>query len=113
MDRYFYSIETNYEGNKVIHLSGNVYWNDADTTETNYRHAEWVFFYITIDELKELIKNNYFYEYVNERVHYLCDISKEEAIEVSEQYFDGNSGVCLHITNVNEETPCGDYWFES
>ena len=55
MDRYFYAIELDSDGNKTVHLSGNVYYNDGDDTETNYRHAEWVYFYISIDELKNKI----------------------------------------------------------
>ena len=112
MDRYFYSVEVDCEGNKVIHLSGNVYCNDGDDTETNHRIAEWTFLYITMDELKELIKNDHFYEYVNERVNYLGDISEEEALKACDQYFDGNPGTYLHIADVDEETPCGDYCFE-
>lgn len=112
MDRCFYSVELNEDRKKVVHVSGNVYWNDADAEKTDYRIAEWTFFYITIDELKELIKDGRFYDYVNERVNYLGDISKAEALKMCNQYFGGNPGICLHICDVNEETPCGDYWFE-
>lgn len=111
MDRYFYSIELNEDGNKVFHIYGNVYWNDTDTTEKDYRIAEWTFFYIAIDELKELISNGRFYDYVNERVNYLGDISEAEALETCNRYFGGKPGVCLHIEGVGEDTPCGDYWF--
>ena len=40
MDRYFYTIECDADGNKIIHMLGNVYFNDADGTETDHRHAE-------------------------------------------------------------------------
>jgi hypothetical protein len=113
MDRYFYSVELNCDGNKVIHMSGNIYWNDVDTSETDYRCAEWTFFYISLNELKELVENGWFYEYVNERVNYLGDITKAEALEACVRYFNGKPGVYLHIEDVNEETPCGDYWFEA
>lgn len=112
MDRYFYSIELDGNENKVVHVFGNIYCNDADTTETDYRIAEWTFLYITIYELKELVKDGLFYDYVNERVNYLGDISEAEALKICNQYFGGNPGICLHICDVNEETPCGDYWFE-
>ena len=111
MDRYFYSVELDRDGNKVVHLSGNVYLNDGDDTETNHRIAEWTFLYIPIDELKELIKNDRFYEYANERVDYLDDVSEVEALKVCDQYFDGNPGTYLHVQEVNEDTPCGDYYF--
>ena len=60
MDKYFYSVEM--DGNKkVVHLFGNVYLNDVDETETNYRHAEWTGLYIDLEELKELIEKNWDY----------------------------------------------------
>ena len=111
MDRYFYSVETDDNENKVVHLSGNVYLNDVDTAETNYRCASWTSFYIAINKLKELVKENLFYDYVNEKINYLEDITKEKAIEVCDQYFDGKPGTYLDISDVNEETPCGNYWF--
>ena len=112
MDRYFYSIELDGNENKVVHVFGNVYWNDADTTETDYRIAEWTFLYVTIDELKELVKDDLFYDYVNERVNYLGDISEAEATEICRHYFNGEQGLYLHIEDVNNETLCGDYWFD-
>lgn len=111
MDRYFYSVELDVDGNKVIHLSSNVYWND-DETEMDYRCAEWTFFYIPINKLMELISNDRFYDYVDENIDYLCDITKVSAIEICSHYFDGEPGTYLHITDVNEETPCGNYWSE-
>ena len=111
MDRYFYTVEF-VGGNKVVHVSGNAYLNDVDTMETNYRIAEWTFLYIPIEQLEELIKNNWFYEYVNEQVNYLEDITQSEAVKICEEYFDGSSGTYLHIKDVNMETPCGCYWFE-
>ena len=111
MDRYFYSVEMDGDC-KVVHISGNVYFNDSDESECNYRIAEWTFLYITLDELAELIENDNFYEYINERVNYLGDRTKEQAIEICENYFDGSAGTELHIFDVNEDTPCGDYWFE-
>lgn len=112
MDRYFYSVELDDDGYKIIHLSGNVYFNDVDTTEKDYRCAEWTWLYITINELKELIKNDWFYEYVNEKVAYLGDLTKAEAIETCVNYFGGQPGTYLRITDVNEDTPCGNYWSE-
>lgn len=113
MDRYFYAIELDTDGNKILHLSGNIYYNDADDTETNYRHAEWVYFYIPINEVAKLISNDTFYDYINERVHYLSDCNEEEALEICELYWDGNPGINLHIKNVNFKTECGEYWFDA
>jgi hypothetical protein len=112
MDRYFYSVELDEKDNKVVHMSGNVYFNDADSTETNYRIAEWTFFYIPTNWLKELMKYDQFYDYIYAKVNYLGDLTEEQAIETCARYFGGEPGVYLHITDVDEETPCGNYWFE-
>jgi hypothetical protein len=111
MDRYFYSIGL--DGNKkVVHMSGNVYFNDGDETETCYRVAEWTGLYFGINEAQFMLDADTFYEYLNERVNYLGDISKKEADEICKNYFNGQSGIRLHIKDVTTDTPCGDYWFE-
>ena len=110
MDKYFYSIEEA-DGNKVIHLSANIYFNDSGCTEKDYRIAEWTWFYLTIKEAEELLNNGEFYEYINEKVAYLDNVTEEEAIVTSETYFDGHRGTELHIVDITEATPCGDYWF--
>ena len=112
MDRYFYIIEE-YNGRKEIHLSGNVYFNDSGETEKDYRLAQWTGLYMTVNELKKLI-NNYdvFYDYINERVAYLDDLTEEQAMAVCHEYFGGTPGTELDIGLVDEDTPCGDYWFE-
>lgn len=111
MDRYFYSVEMD-GGQKVVHISGNVYFNDADESECDYRIAEWTGLYITVDKLKELIENDSFWEYINEQVAYLGDLTEDEAKDMCKVFFDGSSGVKFDIRFVNEDTPCGDYWFE-
>ena len=112
MDRYFYLIEMDGD-RKVIHLSGNVYFNDADETITDHRCAEWTGLCITLAELKELIDDmDVFWEYINERVAYLADLTKEQATVMCQEYFNGTPGTELDIRFVNEDTPCGDYWFE-
>lgn len=110
MDRYFYSIELNEDGNKIVHMFGNVYWNDVDETETNYRCALWVFFYITLDELKDAIEKHWLFEYLCENVKYEEDITEAEAIDAYKNYFDGNPGVHMSLKCINSETPCGNYW---
>ena len=111
MDRYFYTVEES-NGHKEIHFSGNVYYNDTDETDKCFRLAEWTGLYITIDELKELIEDDRFFDYINEKVNYLSDLTKDEAIETCQLYFNGTPGKWLNIKNINEDTKCGDYWFE-
>ena len=110
MDRYFYSVEMDGD-RKVVHMSGNVYGVIADS-EDCYRLAEWTFMYIDVDKLKELVDDDTFYEYINEKVNYLTNITEDEAIWSCKSYHNGTSGVELDIKLVNEDTPCGDYWFE-
>jgi hypothetical protein len=111
MDRYFYVIEGN--GNrKEIHICGNVYFNDADETETDHRIAEWKGFYLSLEEVKNLLNDDCFFDYINERVKYLGDITKEEAIEMCNIFWDGEPGTELDIRDVDKDTPCGYYWFE-
>ena len=112
MDRYFYSLEKDDNGKQIIHLSGNVYCNDADEKETCYRYAEWVWMYIEVARAKEMLDEDEFFDFVNERVKYLGDKTETEANEICEQYFNGTSGTELNIMDITENTPCGDYWFE-
>ena len=112
MDRYFYILGKDDNGNQIIHLSGNIYRNDVDETETCYRYAEWVGMEIDVAEAKAMFNSDEFFNFVNERIKYLTDETETDANEICEQYFDGNSGTELHIMNITEDTPCGDYWFE-
>ena len=111
MDRYFYIVEET-NGHKEIHFSGNVYYNDADGTDKCFRLAEWTGFFITVDKLRELLEDDTFFEYINEKVNYLSDLTEDEAVEACQVYFNGKPGKWLSIKHVNEDTPCGDYWFE-
>lgn len=110
MDRFFYSVEMD-DDQKVIHLSGNVYFNDTDETDTCYRYAEWTFLYITLEELREFVDFDAFWDYTNEKVAYLEDLTEEEALTTCQEYFGGTPGTELDIWLVDEDTPCGDYYF--
>ena len=111
MDRYFYSIEE-YGNEKVIHMCGNVYFNDVDESKTDHRIAEWTGLEITIAEVKRLVEEDNFFDYVNEKVNYLGDITKEEALDMCSTFWNGEPGIELDIKNVTEDTQCGYYWFE-
>lgn len=111
MDRYFYSVEMNGD-HKVVHVFGNIYYNDGDETEKCFRFAEWTDMYIAVDKLKELLEEDMFYDYINDQVTYLTDLTEDEAVEACQIYFEGEPGKWLNIKRVNDDTPCGDYWFE-
>lgn len=111
MDRYFYLVET-INGEKLMHLSGNVYVRDSEKRK-EYCLSDWTFFYIKIDEVKELLGSDKFFDYVNERVDYLGNITKAEAEEFCQRYFKGMPGKELHISDITEDTPDGNYWFDA
>ena len=111
MDRYFYSVEMDGDC-KVVHIFGNVYFNDVDETDKCYRIAEWTGLWVAVDKLKELFEEDMFWDYINEKVAYLGDLTEDEAKDICEVFFDGSSGERFDIRFVNENTPCGDYWFE-
>lgn len=114
MDRYFYFIEYDpYTHEKFVHLSGNVYFNDADETEMDHRIAQWTGLYMALSHVKEMLDDDTFYDNVNERVNYLTDITETRAQEIYNTYFCGTSGEELHIKDINEDTPCGEYWFDA
>ena len=52
------------------------------------------------------------YEYVDERIYYLEDVSEAKAHEICLHYFNGKPGKELHIYDIKDNTPCGDYWFD-
>ena len=111
MDRYFYIVEE-CNGHKEVHFSGNVYFNDVDETKTCFRYAEWVGVWFDIAEMKELLDKGLLYESLCEKVEYLTDLTETQAVDMCETYFGETPGTRLHISRVNEDTPCGDYWFE-
>lgn len=110
MDRYFYSVEMDGD-RKVVHLLGNLYFNDADETAMCYRLAEWTGLFMTTEEIIKLFKEFKFYDYIDERVSYLDDLTESKMITTCQTYFNGTPGNMLHITAVSDDTPCGDYWF--
>lgn len=112
MDRYFYMVEMDGD-RKVVHISGNVYFNDNDDTETCFRLAEFTWLYMDINELKERRQDEYdFFDYLCQKVAYLEDLTEAQAIATCQEYFGGMPGTELAIWLVDEDTPCGDYWFE-
>lgn len=112
LNRYFYSLEENANGEQVIHLSGNVYENDGRTdTEDCFRVVEWTSLCMSVDKAKRMIEYDDFYEYVQERVNYIDDLTEKEAKELCETYHNGQADTELPISEITDDTPCGDYWF--
>lgn len=112
MDRYFYSVEFDGRENKLVHMCGNIYFNDVDETDKNYRCAEWVGMSFTLKELKEEINNRTLFNELCENVKYLGDLTKSEALRISDTYFGDDVINHLPIYCVCQDTPCGYYWFD-
>ena len=109
LDKYFYSIELDENQNKMIHLLGNIYYNDV---EENFTIAEWCFFYIKPDKAKRLFKEDEFFLYVDEHVKYIGDLTEEEALRLNTGYFNEYAtSTELEILDITEDTPCGNYYF--
>ena len=108
MDRYFYIIEQDENGHKVIHMQGNIYANgDGD-----FRHAEYTFLFFSVSLAQNMIDDESFFATLDENVDYIEDITEKTAVARTEKYFDGDSGTQLHISDITEHTPCGCYYFE-
>lgn len=112
MDRYFYTVEEN-NGRRIIHLLANIFRTADETRIAKYKCAEWTFFCFAIDEAQLMLDTDTFYEYANERVNYLGDYTEIEAFKLCKNYFNGQSGAELHILDITDKTPCGNYWFDA
>ena len=111
MDRYFYILEEE-NGKRVIHMQGNVYYNNADGSNKKYQSAEWTSLYFDIDEAQLMLDTDTFYEFINARVDYIRDYAEIEASYLCKNYFNGQPGAELHILDITNKTPCGEYWFD-
>lgn len=110
MDRYFYILEADNLGNKQIRMECNVYGNQDE----GYHYNEWVGCIVSISEAQTLIKDGEFVSTLCELARYSEDVTEDEANAIHELYFDGtSSGEELKITDITEDTPCGDYYFDA
>lgn len=106
-NRIFYSVENDC-GHNVIHLLGNVYFNDAHDGDDCYRHAEWSGLVLTQEQIHAL--GNNFPDALYNGYHYMGNLTHEAAIKVCQTYFDGTPGVYMSVFDVNDKTPCGNYY---
>lgn len=106
MNRYFYQVEDNGQGGKIIHIQANIY-NDGE----RYYIDEWTFFYIDIDKAQRKIKENTLYNYISDYIDYSDTIDKAEAEEIYNTYCYGQQITELNIEDITDDTPCGYYYF--
>lgn len=110
-NRYFYAIEE-CGAQKEIHICGNIYFNDADASLTNHRIAEWTGLTLSIAEVQKMLSENTLWEYLDEKVAYLGDITRKEANDISNLFWNGEPRIELSIEDVTDDTPVGEYWFD-
>ncbi len=111
MDRYFYAIESDKCGNKVVHLFGNIY-DSEDGTETHYRIGGWKFFIVPVVEIIHMIKTETLEELLCDKEYCsLENITEKRAVGYCDM-FKRLYGTELYIGDITEDTPCGYYWFE-
>lgn len=108
-DRYFYSIELDDNNNKIIHWFGNLSYNDA---WDNYCLVEWTFLYMDTKKAQHMWRCGTLQEHLSEMVTHITDMGKMEAVNICMEFFNGRPGKELHISEITNDTPCGDYWFE-
>lgn len=113
MNKFYYILEEDKNGNKVIHIQGNIYYNGSVTFADSYKCTEWSFLYLQVAEAKYMLETDTFYEYLFSRVDYICDLSEAEATKNCQTYFNGQPGTKLNIEDITDETPCGNYYFDA
>jgi len=106
-NRIYFAVEED-GGKKVVHLLGNVYFNDAHDGEDCYRIAEWSGLVLTPAQIRGMVDS--FPDALCDGFHYMGNLTREAAIATCQSYFDGEPGVYMSVFDVNEETPCGNYY---
>ncbi len=97
LEKDFYTVEA-HDGGKVIHMLA--FTEDRDDHCTIVEPA---FAYCGVDERPEDLT-------FPERTHYEWDATEEEVEKATLTYFDGEPGTHLPLFEVNQDTPCGEYW---
>ena len=113
-DIYFYQVEEDfYEGKKqkLVHVQGNIYCNENDDTDTDWRLAEWTHLYYPVDAVIKMITDDSFYDDLNDKVTYLDYMDKKDAHKNAIMYFNGKTyGEYLPLESITKDTPCGCYY---
>ena len=112
MNRYFYSVEESSKRKKYIHFRGYIYSNNEIGKNMTHTEAEWVGVVLEVKKTKELLKDNKLYERLDDLVSFKNDVSEAFANARSRVYFTGHPGKKRDLTDITDDTPCGDYWFD-
>lgn len=108
MDRYFYSIEED-NRKKCVHFSGNVFCDEGNSYGTL---AEWIFLYISISECVSLIEKGSLFDWIDERISSVEELTEKECQDCINEYWNGKSGKKLPLNEITDKTECGYYYFD-
>lgn len=118
-DRYFYDVETDKHGRKMIVMQGEIYENPVDRTEECCCNRSYLTsLQFSLEELQRELKEDTLFETFNDNVD--TDnrgYTFSEAYELCQTYFDSmhthasiNGGRRLSLFKVSEYTPDGHYY---
>ena len=102
----FFSIESDGKGGKQIHILGYTYYGDE------WHNIEVCWFIEPLTEFIAHVKDNenYVGEQLSEYKQYESDNTEEEIVTICNEYYDGKEpDYYLDFTEINEDTPCGNY----
>jgi hypothetical protein len=108
MDRYFYSIEED-NRKKCVHFSGNVFCDEGNSYGTL---AEWIFLYIPISECVSLIEKGSLFDWIDECISSVEELTEKECQDCINEYWNGKSGKKLPLNEITDKTECGYYYFD-
>jgi len=92
-------------------MEGNIYPMGDDMP---HKLDEWTGCSFDLSELKNMLENNTFFEAIHEIVKYADTIPDDEAEldRYYNNYFSGKLCNNLKLEDIDENTPCGYYYFD-
>ena len=111
----FFSIDSDGNGGKQIHIGGYVYPSDTDEGEGYWRNVEFSFCIIPLAEfIKNLEEDDDYIDTIESGVkQYIGDCTDNEVIDIINNYFNGKpADYTLRYGEITMDTPCGNYCFE-
>ena len=107
----FYSIESDGQGGKQIHILGYTYASDNNTKDY-WRVAEGSFMIFPLQEFIDNLKQDE--DHVNnlwcDAKQYEGEYTDEQVVDIINHYFNGRTANRrLHYSEITIDTPCGDY----
>ena len=106
-DRTIFAVETDND-EKLVHILGYIY-DGGDGTETPYRHLQYMFFYVP---LEEVVRNGLYAVEIDEQENYdqdIQDISIEDALRVYHSYYNGTTPISITEADITLDMPDGCY----